>query len=202
MTVDHSLILSFIDQSIAITWTRPNLWIIAHALPFKIHKWLHRKHRKVVTRVTTVGVDVVQTTLPHGPDQPPESSLNTDVTVSFVRHVLCASYNEWLWPLEPICSNCLLSVSRCFRCILEFYYDDYYASPYFDSVCFRQCRRHWDILPLLSLVIMFNESRFFGDLSQVFLNRILTPTVGAKDGTLTLRAVTLMHPKRFFGNKL
>ena len=43
---------------------------------------------------------------------------------------------------------------------------------------------------------------FFGDLSQVFLNRILAPTVGAKDGTLTLRAVTLVHPKRFFGNKL
>ena len=43
---------------------------------------------------------------------------------------------------------------------------------------------------------------FFGGLSQVFLNRILAPTVGAKDGTLTLRAVTLVHPKRFFGNKL
>ena len=43
---------------------------------------------------------------------------------------------------------------------------------------------------------------FFGDLSQVFLNRILAPAVGAKDGTLTLRAVTLVHHKRFFGNKL
>ena len=52
------------------------------------------------------------------------------------------------------------------------------------------------------LVIMFNESCFFGDLSQVFLNGILAPTVGVKDGTLTLRAVTLVHPKRFFGNKL
>ena len=49
---------------------------------------------------------------------------------------------------------------------------------------------------------MFSESCFFGDLSQVFLNRILAPTVGGKDGTLTLRAVTLVHPKRFFGNKL
>ena len=49
---------------------------------------------------------------------------------------------------------------------------------------------------------MFNESCFFGDLSQVFFNHILAPTVGAKDGTLTLRAVTLVHPKRFFGNKL
>ena len=34
---------------------------------------------------------------------------------------------------------------------------------------------------------MFNESCFFGDLSQVFLNGILAPTVGAKDGTLTLK---------------
>ena len=42
---------------------------------------------------------------------------------------------------------------------------------------------------------MFNKSCFFGDLSQVFLNRVLAPTVGAKDGTLTLRAVTLVHPK-------
>ena len=49
---------------------------------------------------------------------------------------------------------------------------------------------------------MFNESCFFCDLSQVFSNRILAPTVGAKDGTLTLRAVTLVYPKRFFGNKL
>ena len=37
---------------------------------------------------------------------------------------------------------------------------------------------------------MFNGSCFFGDLSQVFLNRILAPTVCAKDGTLTLRVVT------------
>ena len=49
---------------------------------------------------------------------------------------------------------------------------------------------------------MFNENCFFGDLSQVFFNRMLAPTVGAKDGTLTVRAVTLVHPKRFFGNKL
>ena len=49
---------------------------------------------------------------------------------------------------------------------------------------------------------MFNESCFLGDLSQMFLNRILVPTVGAKDGTLTFRAVTLMHPKKFSGNKL
>ena len=48
---------------------------------------------------------------------------------------------------------------------------------------------------------MFNESCFFGDLSQVFLNRILEPTVGAKDGTLRLRAVTLVYPNRFLGNK-
>ena len=75
------------------------------------------------------------------------------------------------------------------------------ASPYFDFVCFRQCKKHWDTLSLI-LVIMFNVSCFFGDLSQVFLNRILAPTVGAKDGTLTLRAVTLVHVKRFFGNKL
>ena len=42
---------------------------------------------------------------------------------------------------------------------------------------------------------MFNESCFFGDLSQMFLNRILAPSVGAKDGTLTLRAVTVVHLK-------
>ena len=41
-------------------------------------------------------------------------------------------------------------------------------------------------------------SCFFGDLNQVFFNSILAPTVGAKDGTLTLRAVALVHPKRFF----
>ena len=45
------------------------------------------------------------------------------------------------------------------------------ASPYFDSVCFRQCRRHWDTLSLLILVIMFNESCFFGD----FKSRIFEP---------------------------
>ena len=49
---------------------------------------------------------------------------------------------------------------------------------------------------------MFNKSCFFGDLNQVLFNRILTPTVGAKDGTLTLRAVTLVHPNGFFENKL
>ena len=49
---------------------------------------------------------------------------------------------------------------------------------------------------------MFNERCFFGDLNQVFFNRILAPAVGAKDVTLTLRAVTLVHPKKFFGNKL
>ena len=51
MTVDHTLVLLFIDQSIAITWTRPNLCksnfrIIAHALTFKIHKWLHNKYKE------------------------------------------------------------------------------------------------------------------------------------------------------------
>ena len=76
------------------------------------------------------------------------------------------------------------------------------APSYFDSVRFRQCRRHWDALSLLILVIMLNESCFFGDLNQVFFNRILAPTVGAKDGTLTLRVVTLVHSKKFFGNKL
>ena len=35
------------------------------------------------------------------------------------------------------------------------------ASPYFDSVSFRQCRRHWDTLSLLILGIMFNKSCFF-----------------------------------------
>ena len=73
MTVDHTLVLLFIDQSIAITWTRPNLCksnfrIIAHALTFKTRKWLHNRQRKEVARVTTVDVDVVLTTLPHGPD--------------------------------------------------------------------------------------------------------------------------------------
>ena len=29
--------------------------------------------------MTTVGVDAVQTTLPHGPDQPPESVLGTEL---------------------------------------------------------------------------------------------------------------------------
>ena len=76
-----------------------------------------------------------------------------------------------------------------------------YLNSVFVFVFFRQCKRHWDTLSLLILVIMCNESCFFGDLNQVFCNRILAPTVGAKDGTLTLRAVTLVHPKRFFGNK-
>ena len=55
---------------------------------------------------------------------------------------------------------------------------------------------------IMILVIMFNESCFLGDLSQAFLNRILASTVGAIDGTLTLRPVTVMHSKRFFGHKL
>ena len=42
---------------------------------------------------------------------------------------------------------------------------------------------------------MLNISCFFGDLNQVFLNRTLAPTEGAKDGTLTLRAVTVVHLK-------
>ena len=59
-----------------------------------------------------------------------------------------------------------------------------------------------ETLSLLIIVIMLNESCFFGDLSQVFLNRILAPAIGAKDGTLTLRDVTLVLLNEFFGNKL
>ena len=43
---------------------------------------------------------------------------------------------------------------------------------------------------------------FLGDLIQVFFNRALASLVGVKDGTLTLTAVTLVHPQRFLGNKL
>ena len=64
------------------------------------------------------------------------------------------------------------------------------ASPYFNFVYFRQCKRHWDTFSLLILVIMINKSRFSGDLNQVSFNRILAPPVGAKDGALTLRIVT------------
>ena len=46
------------------------------------------------------------------------------------------------------------------------------TSSYFDSVCFRQCRRLWDTLSLLILVILFNKSCFLCDLNQVFFNRI------------------------------
>ena len=35
------------------------------------------------------------------------------------------------------------------------------ASQYFESVWFRQCRRHWDTLSLLILVIMLDKSCFF-----------------------------------------
>ena len=75
------------------------------------------------------------------------------------------------------------------------------ASSYFDSVWFRQFKRYWHTLLLSILVIIFRKRCFFDNLNQVFFNRILAPAVGAKDGTLTLRAVTLAHPKRFFGNK-
>ena len=75
------------------------------------------------------------------------------------------------------------------------------ASPYFDFVCFRQCRRHWDTLSLLILVIMFNESCFFGDLSQAFLNRILAP--GAFQKILWKQVVTCSaHSKKHFKTNL
>ena len=37
-----------------------------------------------------------------------------------------------------------------------------------------------------------------GDLIQVFFNCALVSSVGRKDGTLTLTAVTLVHPKNFW----
>ena len=49
---------------------------------------------------------------------------------------------------------------------------------------------------------MINKKCFLGDLIQVFFNRALASSVGVKDGTLTSRAVTLVHPKRFLGNNL
>ena len=42
------------------------------------------------------------------------------------------------------------------------------ASPYFNSVCFRQCRRHWDTLSLLSLVIILTKVVFLWFKSGVF----------------------------------
>ena len=48
-----------------------------------------------------------------------------------------------------------------------------------------------------------NHRILFDDLNQVVLNRALASSVGVKDGTLTSRAVTLVHPKTvFLGNKL
>ena len=84
MTVKHTLIQPFIDQTIAISWTRINLcWsrfrIIGHTLVFKLQKRFHDKYRKSLTYVTTVGVDTVQATLPHGPNKPPENVLGTDL---------------------------------------------------------------------------------------------------------------------------
>ena len=35
------------------------------------------------------------------------------------------------------------------------------ASPYFDSVCSRQCRRHLDTHSLLILIIMFNRKKWW-----------------------------------------
>ena len=47
----------------------------------KILKCFPHKHRKSVTYVTTVGMDAVQTTLPHRPDQPPESFLGDHLPI-------------------------------------------------------------------------------------------------------------------------
>ena len=76
------------------------------------------------------------------------------------------------------------------------------APSYFDSVFFRQ----WNIKAsghsLFILNIMINEELFLGDLNQVFSNRALASSVSVKNGALTSRAVSLVHPKRFNGNKL
>ena len=67
------------------------------------------------------------------------------------------------------------------------------ASPYFDSVCSRQCRRHLDTHSLLILIIMINN----------IFHRASASSIGVKDSsTLTPRAVTLVHPKSFLGNSL
>ena len=42
------------------------------------------------------------------------------------------------------------------------------ASSYFESVCFRQCRRHWDTMPLLILVIVQRKLLFRWFKSGVF----------------------------------
>ena len=50
---------------------------------------------------------------------------------------------------------------------------------------------------------MVNKSWFLGDLSLVFFsNRILASAVGAKDGTLILRAATPVYYSGLFGNNL
>ena len=52
------------------------------------------------------------------------------------------------------------------------------------------------------LIIMINKQIILDDLNQMSLNRALSSTGGVKDGTLTSRAVTLVHPYGLFGNKL
>ena len=47
------------------------------------------------------------------------------------------------------------------------------ASPYFNSVYFRQCGSHLDTHSLSNLIIPNNNKWFLGDSSQVFFNRAL-----------------------------
>jgi len=60
--------------------------------------------------------------------------------------------------------------------------------------------------PLDTLIVYFNHYDHFKKKSlcliQVVFQRVLASSVGVKDGTLTSRAVTLVHPKRFLGNNL
>ena len=76
------------------------------------------------------------------------------------------------------------------------------ASPYFDSVCSRQCRRHLDIHSLLIAIIMINRKLFLNDLIQVVFHRTLAFSVSVKKGTLTSKTVPLVHPESFLGNNL
>ena len=49
---------------------------------------------------------------------------------------------------------------------------------------------------------MINDILFLRDLNQAFFNRALVSTVSVKVGNLMSRAVTLLHPNGFYGNKL
>ena len=129
LTINHTKIRSHIDQLIEIHKSQFVLeqcretW---HTLVFNIPKYFHDQYRKPVTCVITVGVDAVQTALPRGPDNSPESVLGTGhVRVAWVKRAelleLPTSGLPVIWFYHRVWLQCRFSVARLTQILLHIY---------------------------------------------------------------------------------